>query len=162
MNNSSLPPDLGDRSEPAVEADRAADAARATDTVHATETAQAPPFAQPASGKEYSHPTAAGTARSADMAPSLKPRRRVWPFALAGFAAALLIVGIVPRLHASAALTQQTQAQSVLSVSVVAPRPAPAVNELLLPGAVTPFAKHRSTRARAATSRTGTPTSASR
>jgi RND family efflux transporter MFP subunit len=53
----------------------------------------------------------------------------------------LLIVGIVPRLHASAALTQQTQAQSMLSVSVVAPRAAPAVNELLLPGAVTPFAE---------------------
>ncbi|CAE6729211.1 efflux RND transporter periplasmic adaptor subunit [Paraburkholderia nemoris] len=141
MNNPSLPPDLGDRSEPAVEADRAADAARAADTVHATEAAQAPPFAQPASGKEYSHPTAAGTARSADMTPSPNSRRRAWPFALAGLAAALLIVGIVPRLHASAALTQQTQAQSVLSVSVVAPRPAPAVNELLLPGAVTPFAE---------------------
>ncbi|CAE6830325.1 efflux RND transporter periplasmic adaptor subunit [Paraburkholderia aspalathi] len=135
MNNPSLPPDLGDRSEPAVEADRAAD------TVHATETTQAAPSAQATSGNEYSHPNAAGTARSADMTPSPNSRRRVWPFALAGLAAALLIVGIVPRLHASAALTQQTQAQSVLSVSVVTPRPAPAVNELLLPGAVTPFAE---------------------
>ncbi|CAE6820091.1 efflux RND transporter periplasmic adaptor subunit [Paraburkholderia nemoris] len=141
MNNPSLPPDLGDRSEPAVEADRAADAARAADTVHATEAAQAAPSAQPASGNEYSHPNAAGIARSADMTPSPNSRRRAWPFALAGLVAALLIVGIVPRLRASAALTQQTQAQSVLSVSVVTPRPAPAVNELLLPGAVTPFAE---------------------
>ena len=109
--------------------------------MHGTEAAQAAPSAQPASGNEYSHPNAAGTARSADMTPSPNSRRRVWPFVLAGLAAALLIVGIVPRLHASAALTQQTQAQSVLSVSVVTPRPAPAVNELLLPGAVTPFAE---------------------
>lgn len=66
--------------------------------------------------------------------------RRLWPFALGGLAAALLIVGIVPRLHASAALTQQAQAQSMVSVSVVTPRAAPTSSELLLPGAVTPFA----------------------
>jgi RND family efflux transporter MFP subunit len=72
---------------------------------------------------------------------SPKPRRRLWPLALTGLAAALLIVGIVPRLHASAALTQQTQAQCILSVSVVTPGAAPAVHELLLPGAVTPFAE---------------------
>ncbi|HEX7911454.1 MAG TPA: efflux RND transporter periplasmic adaptor subunit [Paraburkholderia sp.] len=84
---------------------------------------------------------AAGSSTQASAQPSTQaPRRRVWPFALAGLAAALLIVGIVPRLHASAALTQQTQAQSMVSVSVVTPRAAPTSNELLLPGAVTPFA----------------------
>ncbi|WP_434110768.1 efflux RND transporter periplasmic adaptor subunit [Paraburkholderia caffeinilytica] len=156
MNNPSLPPDLGDRSEPAVEADQATEAAKvdeavnASDTAHSTETVHAAPSAQPA-GDKADHPHAAtattrsadtaGIARSADTSASQKPRRPVWPFALAGLAAALLIVGIVPRLHASAALTQQTQAQSMLSVSVVTPRPAPAVNELLLPGAVTPFAE---------------------
>ena len=42
---------------------------------------------------------------------------------------------------------QQTQAQSMLSVSVVAPRAAPAVNELLLPGAVTPLRRSLDLRA---------------
>lgn len=77
---------------------------------------------------------------SSGVAPS-KPHRRVWPLALAGVFAALLIAGIVPRLHEGAALTQQTQALSTLSVSVIAPRAAPAVSELLLPGSVTPFAE---------------------
>jgi RND family efflux transporter MFP subunit len=69
------------------------------------------------------------------------PRRRLWPLALTGLAAALLLAGILPRVSASAALTQQTQAQSALSVSVLTPRAAPSSNELLLPGAVTPFAE---------------------
>ncbi|MEZ0604164.1 efflux RND transporter periplasmic adaptor subunit [Paraburkholderia sp. IW21] len=147
MNNPSLPRDLGDRSEPAVEADRAAEpakadeAARAADNAPAAETAQAASSTRPASDKEDPHADTAGTARSADKTTRTKLRRRVWPLGLASLAAALLIVGIVPRLHASAALTQQTQAQSVLSVSVITPRAAPAVHELLLPGAVTPFAE---------------------
>jgi RND family efflux transporter MFP subunit len=111
MNDSSLPPGLAERT------DQAADAA---ETINA------------ADGDTN---TTTGTTTLA------KPRRRLWPLALTGLAAALLLVGIVPRLHASAALTQQTEAQNVLSVSVVTPRAAPAVHELLLPGAVTPFAE---------------------
>ncbi|MFM0176668.1 efflux transporter periplasmic adaptor subunit, partial [Paraburkholderia sediminicola] len=128
MNDSSLPPELGGQATTGVET---------AGTAHAAGAAQAGASAQPASGNESMH--AAGSA--SHHATSAKPHRRLWPFALSGLAAVLLIVGIVPRLHASAALTEQTQAQSMLSVSVVAPRPAPAVNELLLPGAVTPFAE---------------------
>jgi len=68
-------------------------------------------------------------------------RSRALPFALAAIVAALLVVGIVPRLHASAALSQQTDTQSAVNVSVISPRVAPAVHELLLPGAVTPYAE---------------------
>jgi RND family efflux transporter MFP subunit len=84
---------------------------------------------------------AAATAQTPGETHDATPRRRVWPFVLSGLAAALLIAGIVPRLHANTALTQQTQAQSVLTVSVVSPRTAPPVSEVLLPGAVTPFAE---------------------
>ncbi|OTP65745.1 efflux RND transporter periplasmic adaptor subunit [Caballeronia sordidicola] len=76
-----------------------------------------------------------------DIAPAGRARRRyVLPVALAVAAAALLIVGIVPRLHASTALTAQTSAQSALVVSVIKPSASPAQQELLLPGSVTPFA----------------------
>ncbi|MGF6772294.1 RND family efflux transporter MFP subunit [Paraburkholderia sp. GAS199] len=89
-------------------------------------------------------PAAAATTSSSTASAATdarQPQRRWWPLALAGVAGALLLAGIVPRLHASAALTQQTEAQSMLTVSVIAPRPAPAVNELLLPGSITPFAE---------------------
>ncbi len=73
--------------------------------------------------------------------PSVPARRRyVVPFALAAFAAALLSVGIVPRLHASTALTEQVAAQRALRVAVIKPGSAPAARELLLPGSVMPFA----------------------
>lgn len=76
-----------------------------------------------------------------DVAPNDRARRRyVLPIALTVAAAALLILGIVPRLHASTALTAQTSAQSALVVSVIKPSVAPAQQELLLPGSVTPFA----------------------
>ncbi|WP_051361602.1 efflux RND transporter periplasmic adaptor subunit [Burkholderia sp. WSM2230] len=68
------------------------------------------------------------------------PRRHAMPFVVAALALALLAAGIAPRLHASAALARQAAAQTAVSVSVIAPQPAPAVQELLLPGAVTPFA----------------------
>jgi membrane fusion protein (multidrug efflux system) len=67
-------------------------------------------------------------------------RRHVLPIALLTAAAGLLILGIVPRLHASTALSAQTHAQSALVVSVIKPRSAPAQQALLLPGSVTPFA----------------------
>jgi membrane fusion protein (multidrug efflux system) len=67
-------------------------------------------------------------------------RRYVLPIALTATAVLLLVLGIVPRLHASTALTAQTHAQSALVVSVIRPRSAPEQQELLLPGSVTPFA----------------------
>ncbi|WP_109481033.1 efflux RND transporter periplasmic adaptor subunit [Paraburkholderia sp. C35] len=67
-------------------------------------------------------------------------RRFVLPMALAAVAAALLAIGIVPRLHASTALTQQVDAQRYLSVEALTPTRAPASQELLLPGSVMPFA----------------------
>lgn len=74
-------------------------------------------------------------------APSAPARRRyVVPLALAVLAAALLCVGIAPRLHASTALTEQVAAQQALRVALIKPGSAPAVQELLLPGSVTPFA----------------------
>ncbi|HEY2025083.1 efflux RND transporter periplasmic adaptor subunit [Paraburkholderia sp.] len=67
-------------------------------------------------------------------------RRFMMPLAFAAIAAALLVIGIVPRLQASTALTSQAAAQHALGVSVIKPRRAPAVQELLLPGSVMPYA----------------------
>jgi membrane fusion protein (multidrug efflux system) len=73
--------------------------------------------------------------------PSAPARRRhIIPLALAALAAALLTMGIVPRLHANTALTEQVAAQHALRVAVIKPGSAPAVQELLLPGSVMPFA----------------------
>jgi RND family efflux transporter MFP subunit len=120
MNDSSLPPELDDRAgQSANRADRDMDNAAGNAAGHAAQSAAQSPAAA-------AHPT---------------PRRRLWPLALTGLAAALLLAGILPRVSASATLTQQTQAQSALSVAVVTPRAAPSSNELLLPGAVTPFAE---------------------
>jgi RND family efflux transporter MFP subunit len=120
MNDSSLPPELDDRAgQSANHADRDVDNAAGNAAGHAAQSAAQSPAAA-------AHPT---------------PRRRLWPLALTGLAAALLLAGILPRVSASATLTQQTQAQSALSVAVVTPRAAPSSNELLLPGAVTPFAE---------------------
>jgi membrane fusion protein, multidrug efflux system len=76
--------------------------------------------------------------RKAPAAPARRPY--AIPLALAAIAAALLTVGIVPRLHASTALTEQVAAQHALRVAVIKPGSAPSVQELLLPGSVTPFA----------------------
>ncbi|MFM0337139.1 efflux RND transporter periplasmic adaptor subunit [Paraburkholderia fungorum] len=115
MNDSSIPPERGPRHERSAEADQATRAAHTTNEGHGP--------------------------RAGDAVTERKPRGRLLPLALTGLAVVLLIVGIVPRLHASTALTQQTRAQSVLSVSVITPRAAPAAQQLLLPGAVTPFAE---------------------
>ena len=68
-------------------------------------------------------------------------RRYRLPLILAGVAAVLLIIGIVPRLRASSALNEQVAAQTALTVNVVVPGHAPASQELLLPGAVMPYAE---------------------
>ncbi|WP_321817224.1 MULTISPECIES: efflux RND transporter periplasmic adaptor subunit [unclassified Paraburkholderia] len=67
------------------------------------------------------------------------PRRKA-AFALAALALALLAAGVVPRLQASRALAAQTATQRTLTVAVVRPQPAPASQDLVLPGAATPFA----------------------
>jgi membrane fusion protein, multidrug efflux system len=72
--------------------------------------------------------------------PKAATRRYLGPLVLVALAAALLTVGIIPRLHASADLTQQAAAQHALSVAVIKPASAPALQELLLPGSVMPFA----------------------
>jgi membrane fusion protein, multidrug efflux system len=69
-----------------------------------------------------------------------RARRFLFPLIVAGVAAALLAAGILPRLHAQNALAAQTTTQSLQTVSVITPRPAPATQELLLPGAVNAFA----------------------
>lgn len=68
-------------------------------------------------------------------------RRRAVPLALGALAAALLVAGIVPRLQASTALTAQTAANQQLDVAIVMPTTAPARQELLLPGSITPYAQ---------------------
>ena len=80
-------------------------------------------------------------ASASETAATRSTRRRfTMPLAFGAIAAALLVIGIVPRLHASTALTSQAAAQHALSVSVIKPRSAPAVQELLLPGSVMPYA----------------------
>jgi RND family efflux transporter MFP subunit len=78
--------------------------------------------------------------RAAANNEAVKRRRLILPVALAAVAAALLALGIVPRLHASTALTEQVYAQREVPVETVAPTRAPASQELLLPGSVTPYA----------------------
>jgi len=78
--------------------------------------------------------------RAAANNEAVKRRRLILPVALAAVAAALLALGIVPRLHASTALTEQVDAQREVPVETVAPTRAPASQELLLPGSVTPYA----------------------
>ncbi|WP_414718670.1 efflux RND transporter periplasmic adaptor subunit [Trinickia sp.] len=68
-----------------------------------------------------------------------RTRRGALPIALACMAAALLVVGIIPRLHASTEVTQQVEAQSALDVQIVQAKKAPASQDLLLPGAVMPY-----------------------
>ncbi|WP_083294920.1 efflux RND transporter periplasmic adaptor subunit [Burkholderia plantarii] len=73
--------------------------------------------------------------------PAPRQRRlRALPLALAAAFAALIAVGLAPRLTAHAALASQLAAQRALPVSVVLPGHAPADQELILPGAVAPFA----------------------
>jgi membrane fusion protein (multidrug efflux system) len=86
------------------------------------------------------HTHAMPVSRAATNNEAVKRRRLILPVALAAVAAALLALGIVPRLHASTALTQQADAQRELTVATVAPTRAPASQELLLPGSVMPYA----------------------
>ncbi|MDF3101815.1 MULTISPECIES: efflux RND transporter periplasmic adaptor subunit [Burkholderia] len=83
-------------------------------------------------------PAARGAA--SDTPPARRGRKLTVPLAAAALAAALLALGIVPRIDARAAQRAQVAAQRALPVSVVVPGTAPADQTLTLPGAVTPYA----------------------
>ncbi|PHP84953.1 efflux transporter periplasmic adaptor subunit [Burkholderia sp. AU18528] len=83
-------------------------------------------------------PAARGAA--SDTPPARRGRKLTVPLAAAALAAALLALGIVPRIDARAAQRAQVAAQQALPVSVVVPGTAPADQTLTLPGAVTPYA----------------------
>ncbi len=87
-----------------------------------------------------SEPARADHAMQPPTQPPTRPARWRVPLALAGLAAVLLAAGLIPRLHASHALTSQVAAQRALNVAVVKPTFAPASQELLLPGSVMPYA----------------------
>ncbi|KVE04421.1 efflux RND transporter periplasmic adaptor subunit [Burkholderia anthina] len=83
-------------------------------------------------------PAARGAA--SDTPPARRGRKLPVPLAAAALAAALLALGIVPRIDARAEQRAQVAAQQALPVSVVVPGTAPADQTLTLPGAVTPYA----------------------
>jgi RND family efflux transporter MFP subunit len=74
-------------------------------------------------------------------APSASRSRRSWFIALAIFLAfaALLVSGILERVHTSAALRAETAQMAVPTVSVVSPQRAAAAQEIVLPGNVQPY-----------------------
>ncbi|HEY1607988.1 MAG TPA: efflux transporter periplasmic adaptor subunit, partial [Paraburkholderia sp.] len=92
---------------------------------------------QPRTARDDAAPSAPPPAAT----PATRRRRHVAPLALAALAAALLMTGIVPRLRASTALAAQTAANQQLDVVIVRPTVAPAQQDLLLPGSITPYAE---------------------
>ncbi|RQT35833.1 efflux RND transporter periplasmic adaptor subunit [Burkholderia contaminans] len=107
------------------------------------------PLAPPAA--DAAHPAGSAIERAAvppgsrDAAPDAQhrrgARRLTVPLAAVALAAALLAIGIVPRIDARAAQRAQVAAQQALPVSVIAPGTAPADQTLTLPGSVMPFAE---------------------
>ncbi|WP_175822645.1 efflux RND transporter periplasmic adaptor subunit [Burkholderia sp. BCC0419] len=83
-------------------------------------------------------PAARGAAP--DNPPARGSRKLAVPLAAVALAAALLALGIVPRIDARAAQRAQVAAQQALPVSVVVPGAAPADQTLTLPGSVAPYA----------------------
>ncbi|MDR5645447.1 efflux RND transporter periplasmic adaptor subunit, partial [Burkholderia cenocepacia] len=83
-------------------------------------------------------PAARGAA--SDTPPPRRGRKLAVPLAAVALAAALLALGIVPRIDARAAQRAQVAAQQALPVSVVMPGAAPADQTLTLPGSVMPYA----------------------
>jgi RND family efflux transporter MFP subunit len=65
-------------------------------------------------------------------------RRLRWPWALAlaAFAAAVVVVGVLPRLRARTAVNRDTEAMSVPVVAVVRPKRGAPVDEVVLPASV--------------------------
>ncbi|OXI77922.1 efflux transporter periplasmic adaptor subunit [Burkholderia sp. AU33423] len=105
----------------------------------------APPAADAAHPAGSAVESAAGPHSSRDAAPGAPhrrgARRLAVPLAAVALAAALLAIGIVPRIDARAAQRAQVAAQQALPVSVIAPGTAPADQTLTLPGSVMPFAE---------------------
>jgi RND family efflux transporter MFP subunit len=75
------------------------------------------------------------------QAPSTSRSRRGWLIALAIFLAfaALLVSGILERVHTSAALRTETAQMAVPTVSVVSPQRSAPSQEIVLPGNVQPY-----------------------
>src|SRR5690349_6005533 len=86
----------------------------------------------PALGQEPQEPTVRTSPRRS---------RRGWLFATAIFLvfAALLVSGILERVHTSAALRTETADMAVPTVSVVSPQRAAPSQEIVLPGNVQPY-----------------------
>lgn len=96
----------------------------------------APP---PAAESETMQRAARGAAP--ETPPPRRSRKLTVPLAAIAVAAALLAIGIVPRIDARAAQRHQVEAQQALPVTVIQPGAAPADQTLTLPGAVTPYAE---------------------
>lgn len=96
----------------------------------------APP---PAAESETMQRAARGAAP--ETPPPRRSRKLTVPLAAIAVAAALLAIGIVPRIDARAAQRHQVEAQQALPVTVLQPGAAPADQTLTLPGAVTPYAE---------------------
>ncbi|HDR9881223.1 TPA: efflux RND transporter periplasmic adaptor subunit [Burkholderia cenocepacia] len=97
-----------------------------------------PPAAEAATVAAAVPPAARGAA--SDTPPPRRGRKLAVPLAAVALAAALLALGIVPRIDARAAQRAQVAAQQALPVSVVMPGAAPADQTLTLPGSVMPYA----------------------
>ncbi|KVH69833.1 RND transporter MFP subunit [Burkholderia ubonensis] len=97
-----------------------------------------PPAAEAATAAAAVPPAARGAAP--DTPPPRRARKLAVPLAAVALAAALLALGIVPRIDARAAQRAQVAAQQALPVSVIVPGAAPADQTLTLPGSVAPYA----------------------
>ncbi|MCF1371525.1 efflux RND transporter periplasmic adaptor subunit [Burkholderia cenocepacia] len=97
-----------------------------------------PPAAEAATVAAAVPPAARGAA--SDTPPPRRGRTLAVPLAAVALAAALLALGIVPRIDARAAQRAQVAAQQALPVSVIVPGAAPADQTLTLPGSVAPYA----------------------
>ncbi|MCM3318293.1 hypothetical protein M3603_17040, partial [Rummeliibacillus stabekisii] len=97
-----------------------------------------PPAAEAATVAAAVPPAARGAA--SDTPPPRRGRKLAVPLAAVALAAALLALGIVPRIDARAAQRAQVASQQALPVSVVVPGAAPADQTLTLPGSVMPYA----------------------
>lgn len=99
----------------------------------------APPPAAEAATAATAVPSAARGA-APDTPPARHGRKLAVPLAAVALTAALLALGIVPRIDARAAQRAQVAAQQALPVSVIVPGAAPADQTLTLPGSVAPYA----------------------
>ncbi|HEF5873774.1 TPA: efflux RND transporter periplasmic adaptor subunit [Burkholderia cenocepacia] len=97
-----------------------------------------PPAAETATAAAVVPPAARGA--TPDTPPPRRGRTLAVPLAAVALAAALLALGIVPRIEARAAQRAQVAAQQALPVSVIVPGAAPADQTLTLPGSVAPYA----------------------